>query len=66
MPSNLIEICSLTFKRGERIIFDNIDLQFCRGQITGVMGPSGTGKTTLLRLIGGQVRPDAGEIWVDG
>ena len=66
MSNNLIEIRGLTFKRGERIIFDDIDLEFQRGQITGIMGPSGTGKTTLLRLIGGQVRPDAGEIWVDG
>ena len=37
-----------------------------RGQVTAIMGPSGTGKTTLLKLIGGQLRPDAGSIHVDG
>ena len=43
-----------------------MDLAIPRGKITAIMGPSGTGKTTLLRLIGGQIRPDAGRIDVDG
>ncbi len=62
----LIEIRNLSFARGNRLIFDNISLRIPRGKITGIMGPSGTGKTTLLKLIGGQLRPDAGEVWLDG
>ncbi len=42
----------------ERAIFDGIDVTVARGSITAVMGPSGTGKTTLLRLLTGQVAPD--------
>lgn len=61
-----IEIRGLTFKRGERAIFNNLSLEIPRGKVTAIMGPSGTGKTTLLKLIGGQLRPDAGEIIVDG
>ncbi len=61
-----IEIRNLTFRRGERVIFDNVSLTIPRGKVTTIMGPSGTGKTTLLRLIGGQLRPDSGTIHVDG
>ena len=62
----LIEVKNLSFNRGERIIYDNVNLQIRRGQITAIMGPSGTGKTTLLRLIGGQLTPDAGQVMLDG
>ncbi|WP_180134249.1 ABC transporter ATP-binding protein [Acinetobacter sp. YH12071] len=62
----LIEVNHLSFKRGERVIYDNVSLKIRRGQITAIMGPSGTGKTTLLRLIGGQVTPDQGEVLLDG
>ena len=51
---------------GGKVIFDGIDLDIARGKITAIMGPSGTGKTTLLRHITGQLLPDAGEIRVDG
>ncbi|CAJ1000224.1 phospholipid ABC transporter ATP-binding protein MlaF [Sodalis praecaptivus] len=63
---NLVEIRGLSFRRGYRVIFDDISMQFPRGKVTAIMGPSGIGKTTLLRLIGGQLPPDSGEIWVDG
>jgi phospholipid/cholesterol/gamma-HCH transport system ATP-binding protein len=64
--SHLIEIRNLRFSRGERLIFDDLSLNVPRGQITAIMGPSGTGKTTLLKIIGGEVKPDAGEVLVDG
>ncbi len=62
----LVTVRGLSFRRGERVIFQEVDLNIPRGQVTAIMGPSGTGKTTLLRLISGQVRPDAGRIEVDG
>lgn len=64
--SNAIELKGLTFKRGARKIFDNIDLCVPRGKVTGIMGPSGCGKTTLLRLIAAQLKPEQGEVWVNG
>ncbi|MET0377734.1 MAG: ATP-binding cassette domain-containing protein [Spongiibacteraceae bacterium] len=62
----LIEVRGVRFQRGNRWIFDGVDLDIQRGKITAIMGPSGSGKTTLLRLIGGQLRPDAGSLCVDG
>lgn len=51
---------------GGRRIFDRLNLQVARGRITAIMGPSGTGKTTLLRLMTGQVRPSRGDVLVEG
>jgi phospholipid/cholesterol/gamma-HCH transport system ATP-binding protein len=62
----LVQIRGLRFSRGERVIFDGVDIDIPRGSITAIMGPSGTGKTTLLKLIGGQLQPDSGTIHVDG
>ncbi len=62
----LVRIRGVTFRRGGRLIFDNVDLDLPRGGIIGIMGPSGCGKTTLLRLIGGQLRPASGSIEFDG
>lgn len=62
----LVDIRDLTFCRGERVIYEQMNMQFQRGKVTAIMGPSGIGKTTLLRLIGGQLKPDQGEIWFDG
>lgn len=59
-------IRGLCFARGERKIFDGVDLRIARGKVTAIMGPSGSGKTTLLRLIGGQLQPTAGTVTVDG
>ncbi|EHC92095.1 ABC transporter ATP-binding protein YrbF, partial [Salmonella enterica subsp. enterica serovar Senftenberg str. A4-543] len=64
--ANLVDMRDVSFSRGERCIFDNISLTVPRGKITAIMGPSGIGKTTLLRLIGGQIPPDKGEILFDG
>lgn len=56
----------MTFKREDRIIYQDMSLTIPRGKVTAIMGPSGIGKTTLLRLIGGQLKPDAGSIMVNG
>ena len=66
MSDNLIEIENLTFSRGDRVIFNGLDMEIPRGQVTAIMGPSGTGKTTLLRIIGGQLRPDSGKVLLNG
>ncbi len=63
---HLVSIRNLSFSRGSTKIFDDVSLDIERGKITAIMGPSGTGKTTLLKLIGGQLRPEQGDITVDG
>lgn len=62
----LIEIKNVTFMRGERKIFNDISLSIPKGKVTAIMGPSGTGKTTLLKLIAGQLVPDEGQVLVEG
>lgn len=62
----LVRIRGLHFTRGSQVIFSGVDLDIPRGAVTAIMGPSGTGKTTLLKLISGQLRPDAGTVEVDG
>ncbi len=63
MPNkNIINIRKLYFSRASRPIFDGVNLDIEEGKITAIMGPSGTGKTTLLKLIGGQLKPSEGEI----
>ncbi len=63
---NYVEVCDMSFFRGDRAIYNNVNLVIPKGKVTAIMGPSGTGKTTLLRLIGGQLKPDSGSIVVDG
>lgn len=62
----LVRIRGLVFRRGDRVIFDGVDIDIRHGRVTAIMGPSGSGKTTLLKLIGGQLRPEAGTIEVSG
>lgn len=61
-----VELKGVSFSRGSRCIFKDVDIHIPRGKVTGIMGPSGSGKTTLLRLIGAQLRPSKGQIWVNG
>jgi phospholipid/cholesterol/gamma-HCH transport system ATP-binding protein len=64
--SPIVEIRGLDYAVGGHTIFENLDMDLTRGRVTAVMGPSGTGKTTLLRLITGQLRADSGSITVAG
>ncbi len=64
--SNLVEIRDLHFAYGERSILSNLQMDFPRGKVVAVMGGSGCGKTTVLRLIGGQIAPQQGGVTVDG
>jgi phospholipid/cholesterol/gamma-HCH transport system ATP-binding protein len=62
----LVECRHLSFGYGERRILDDVSFTVPRGKVTALMGASGGGKTTVLRLIGGQVRPQTGEMLFDG
>lgn len=64
--SNLVEIRDLQFGYGDRPLLSGLSMDFPRGKVVAVMGGSGSGKTTVLRLIGGQLRPQAGSVTVDG
>jgi phospholipid/cholesterol/gamma-HCH transport system ATP-binding protein len=64
--NTIIEVRDLDFSRGARPIFRNLNLTIERGDVTAIMGPSGTGKTTLLQLITRQLTPDRGQVLVDG
>lgn len=61
-----VDITNLSFRRKERLVFDDLNIQVRRGSITAIMGPSGSGKTTLLQLIGAQLVPLNGQVLVDG
>jgi len=65
-PSSLVEIDNLSFGYGDRLILDGLNMRFAHGQLVAVMGGSGSGKTTILRLIGGQLRPNSGSLKVAG
>lgn len=62
----MIEVDGLRYATAGRLIFDGLSLTVPRGGVTAIMGPSGTGKTTLLRMITGQLKPAAGTVRVDG
>lgn len=64
--SPLVELRGVTFGYGERVILDDISLTVPRGKVTALMGASGGGKTTVLRLIGGQIRANRGQTLFDG
>jgi phospholipid/cholesterol/gamma-HCH transport system ATP-binding protein len=69
-PSDFLSIENLRFAYGtgahQRLILDGIDMKFRPGQVVALMGGSGSGKTTILRLIGGQVRPSQGQVVFQG
>ena len=69
-PSSLVEFKDVTFSypgsAGDRLILDRVNFTVPRGKVTALMGASGGGKTTVLRLIGGQQKANSGEVLFDG
>lgn len=63
--NNIVTIRQLHFARNTHDVLDGVDLDIPRKKITAIMGPSGTGKTTLIRLIGGELKPQSGSILID-
>jgi len=63
---NIVEISNLAFAYGRNRIFKDVNLKIPRGKVVGIMGASGCGKTTLMRLIGGQIHPARGDVRVMG
>ncbi len=64
--SSIVELRNLTFGYGERVILQDVCLRIPQGKVTALIGPMGAGKTTTLRLIGGQLRPQGGEVLFEG
>ena len=66
MSDKLISIENLSFGYDKKLLHKDINMQFNRGKVSAIMGGSGCGKTTILRLIGGQLTPNSGKVEVDG
>ena len=66
MSDKLISIENLSFGYEKKLLHKDINMQFSRGKVSAIMGGSGCGKTTILRLIGGQLTPNSGKVVVDG
>ena len=66
MKDFIIRISNVFFQRGDKVILDDVSMNIQRGSIVAIMGPSGVGKTTILRLISGQLQPSKGSIEVNG
>lgn len=66
MAEPLIELRGICKSFGNNLVLDNVDLTIYRGEALAVIGPSGTGKSTILRIIAGLLPPDAGEVYIQG
>ena len=60
----LIELKGVSKSFGQNVVLDETDLTIYRGEALAIIGPSGTGKSTVLRIIAGLLAPDAGEIYL--
>ncbi len=66
MREPLIELKGVSKSFGSNVILDKVDLTIYQGEALAIIGPSGTGKSTILRIIAGLLAPDAGEVYVQG
>ncbi|NET38015.1 MAG: ATP-binding cassette domain-containing protein, partial [Cyanothece sp. SIO1E1] len=66
MADPIVELKGVCKSFGTKVILDNVDLKIYPGDAVGIIGPSGTGKSTILRIIAGLLAPDAGEVYIQG
>lgn len=66
MGEPIIELKGVSKSFGERVILDEVDLTIYQGEALAIIGPSGTGKSTILRIMAGLLAPDAGEVYIQG
>lgn len=66
MREALIQLRGISKKFGSNVILDGVDLDIYKGEGLGIIGPSGTGKSTVLRIIAGLLAPDAGDVYIQG
>ncbi|MDL5053791.1 ABC transporter ATP-binding protein [Oscillatoria laete-virens NRMC-F 0139] len=66
MPEPLIELRGISKAFGHSVVLDRVDLAIYPGEALAIIGPSGTGKSTILRIIAGLLAPDEGEIYIQG
>jgi phospholipid/cholesterol/gamma-HCH transport system ATP-binding protein len=66
MSEPLVELKGISKTFGTRVILDKVDLKVYEGDALGIVGPSGTGKSTILRVIAGLLEPDEGEVYIKG
>ncbi len=66
MVRPIVELTGVTRAYGSRLALDGVHLAIQPGELTFLVGPSGAGKTTVLKLINREIRPTTGEVWVDG
>lgn len=66
MPEAFLRLVEVTKRFGRRTVVDNVSLDVAEGETVALLGASGCGKTTTLRLVAGLEEPDAGEIWIAG
>lgn len=62
----MLEARELTVRFGERTVLDQVSLNVAEGEVVAVLGPSGVGKSTLLRVLAGLLVADSGSVWLDG
>src|ERR1700680_4947289 len=65
-PAPVVKLTKVTKSFGKTAVFSDVSITIAPGELIEITGPSGAGKTTLLRLIHGQLRPNRGEVWVEG
>ena len=66
MAEAVISLRQLNITFGTHTVLDNIDLDVCKGETLAVLGPSGTGKSTVLRSMIGLLEPNGGQIFIQG